>query len=155
MPAHQRSGWSSRFTSHWREPRGVGLCCSPSSATRRGSSAHSSSSGWLTALGVAGREEKVAYYYNQMEHGGLAPSGVSDRVLDALAGIVDTTREALRDAGRTVVASDADQAATFARLAAPPPPEYADSAGGMARPGDTGEMARAERDEVDELFLDG
>ena len=107
------------------------------------------------ALGVTGREEKVAYYYNQMEHGGLAPSGVSDRVLDALAGIVDTNREALRDAGRTVVASDADQAATFARVAAPPPPEYADSASGMARPGEPGHTARPERDEVDALFLDG
>src|SRR4051812_31720137 len=42
------------------------------------------------ALGVGGREEKVAYYYNQMEHGLLQPAGVSDRVLDALAAIVDT-----------------------------------------------------------------
>lgn len=110
------------------------------------------------ALGVAGREEKVAYYYNQMEHGGLSPAGVSDRVLDALGGIVDTTREALREAGQTVVAQDTDQAISFARVAQPAPPEYADSAGETGGPGidaESADSARPERDEVDELFLDG
>lgn len=109
------------------------------------------------ALGVAGREEKVAYYYNQMEHGGLEPPGVSDRVLEALAQIVDTTKEALRQAGQAVTVRDADAGAVFARKAGPPSPEYAE-APGMARP-DEGPAApkgaEAERDEVDELFLGG
>jgi hypothetical protein len=104
-------------------------------------------------LDVAWGEQKVAYYYNQMEHGRLSPAGVSDRVLEALAGIVDTTKEALRQAGLTVSAEDAEADALFARVAPPPPPEYAASPG-MARPGE-GEAREPERDEVDELFLDG
>jgi hypothetical protein len=107
------------------------------------------------ALGVAGREEKVAFYYNQMEHGRLAPAGISDRVLEELATIVDTTKEALRQAGQAVSASDADAGAVFARKAAPPPPEYAEPPG-MARPGEGPAVPKAaefDRDEVDELFL--
>jgi hypothetical protein len=109
------------------------------------------------ALGVAGREQKVAFFYNQMEHGQLPPAGVSDRVLDALAGIVDTTREALREAGRMVVAQDADQTAAYARVAPPPPPEYASSGEDMARRGsaEAADQARPERDDVDDLFLGG
>jgi hypothetical protein len=109
------------------------------------------------ALGVAGREEKVAYYYNQMEHGRLAPAGVSDRVLEALAAIVDTTTDALRQAGQAAIVADEDRGpGVFARTAAPPPPEYAQPPG-MARPGQgpAGPEAGAERDEVDELFLGG
>jgi hypothetical protein len=103
------------------------------------------------ALGVAGREEKVAYYYNQMEHGRISPQGVSDRVLDALAAIVGSTREALREAGERAVSPRAGDE-VFARMAAPPP-EYEDQASpGPARsPG----RAEPERDEVDELFLGG
>lgn len=112
-----------------------------------------------SALGVAGREEKVAYYYNQMEHGRLPPRGVSDRVLEALAEIVDTTKERLREAGRTLVAEDADADAVFARVAHPPPPEYAASSPSTARPGDhqggPGGAGEPERDEIDELFLGG
>jgi hypothetical protein len=110
-----------------------------------------------SALGVAGREEKVAYYYNQMEHGRLPPAGISDRVLDALAGIVGTTKAALRQAGEAVGTQDAEADAVYARVAPPPPPEYAEDAG-MARPGDAaapGAPDRAEPDEVDKLFLAG
>ncbi len=110
------------------------------------------------ALGVAGREEKVADYYNRMEHGRLDPAGVSDRVLEALAAIVDTTVEALRRAGQTVTAAtEPDADAVFARKAAPPPPEYGEPAG-MARPGEAAGAPKGsapERDEVDELFLGG
>ena len=69
------------------------------------------------ALGVAGREEKVAYYYNQMEHGRLEPSGVSDRVLESLAAIVETTRDTLRRAGERVQPPAAGEEAVFARTA--------------------------------------
>ncbi len=108
------------------------------------------------ALGVAGREQKVAYYYNQMEHGRLPPAGVSDRVLDALAGIVGTTKETLRRTGEAVGPPGAEGNVVYARVAPPPQPEYADESG-MARPGDAGTAAsdRAEPDEVDELFLGG
>jgi hypothetical protein len=107
------------------------------------------------ALGVAGREEKVAYYYNQMEHGRLAPAGVSDRVLEALASIVDTTKEALRQAGQAVAASDADAGPVFARKAAPPPPELAEPAALADADEAPGRAATPERDEVDQLFLGG
>src|SRR3954447_10943418 len=53
------------------------------------------------ALGVSDREEKVADYYNQMEQGRLEAEGVSDRVLEALGGILGRSAEALREAGRS------------------------------------------------------
>ena len=89
-----------------------------------------------------------------MEHGLLEPAGVSDRVLDALAGIVDTTREALRRAGERVAPPDAGEGAVFARKA------YADARYAAARQAPAGAAAPAgdegiERDEVDELFLGG
>ncbi len=111
--------------------------------------------GLAEKLGVGGREEKVAYYYNKMEHGLLEPSGVSDRVLDALAGIVDTTRDALRRAGERVAPPSAGEGAVFARKA------YADADHGgeaPAAPASAAAPARdedIERDEVDELFLGG
>jgi hypothetical protein len=109
-----------------------------------------------TALGVAGREQKVAFYYNQMEHGRLPPAGVSDRVLDALAGIVGTTKEALRQAGEAIRLSDTETDAVYARVAPPPPPEYAAEAD-LARPAEAASAAadHPEPDEVDELFRGG
>jgi hypothetical protein len=105
------------------------------------------------ALGVGGREEKVAYYYNQMEHGLLEPAGVSDRVLDALAAIVDTTRDALRRAGQRVAPPAAAEGAVFARTAHPDADHLAAYAPrGQASPA---RGAGPERDEVDELFLGG
>jgi hypothetical protein len=106
------------------------------------------------ALGVAGREEKVAYYYNQMEHGRLRPQGVSDRVLDALAALVHTTRDALRRAGEGMQKPEEPENMAFTRLAPPPPAEYADAE--MESPAPAAERsAGAEIDEVDELFLGG
>jgi hypothetical protein len=102
------------------------------------------------ALGVAGREEKVAYYYNQMEHGQIEPAGVSDRVLDALASIVDTTREALLKAGELV--SPGADAEVFARTAKSEGDHAIDE---LAPPAATAQAAGAGRDEVDELFLGG
>src|SRR3954447_11180914 len=98
------------------------------------------------ALGVGGREEKVALYYNQMEHGQLEPAGVSDRVLDALAGIVGTTKQALRDAGTRTFAPEGE-ATAFTR----PRLESAEAMpAAAASPGRTEPL-----DEVDELFLGG
>jgi len=105
------------------------------------------------ALGVTGREAKVADYYNQMEHGRLDPAGISDRVLDALAALVNTTRDTLRRAGERVQPPVEAGGAVFARKARLDPDYAADaSAPGTAAPA---ERTAADRDEVDELFLGG
>jgi hypothetical protein len=52
-------------------------------------------------LNVGDKQAKVTAYYHEMEQGRLAPDGVSDRVLDALATLLGQTRQALRAAGRT------------------------------------------------------
>lgn len=52
--------------------------------------------------GTPGEIERVGDYLHRMTWGTLDSSGVSDRVLDALAGILRTSREALRDAGRAL-----------------------------------------------------
>ena len=102
-----------------------------------------------SALGVGGREDKVADYYHQMEQGLLPSEGVSDKVLEALGGILGRSAEALREAGTAAspggAASSPPAAPAFARTtradqeAAPP----AEAAAGLPD----------ERwDEVDELF---
>jgi hypothetical protein len=101
-----------------------------------------------SALGVSGREPKVERYYHEMELGTLPASGVSDKVLEALAGLVGSTAAELRRAGSVLGADDggpAAQAAVFARTASIEgatfsAPEIAASTG------------HAEWDEVDELF---
>jgi hypothetical protein len=101
-----------------------------------------------SALGVADKAAKVGDYYHQMEQGLLPARGVSDRVLDALGGLVGETAGALREAGYAIRPSEPGGAAAqaaFARRAytegaEPPPPA------GMPSPG------VVERDEVDELF---
>lgn len=102
-------------------------------------------------LGVAGREEKVARYYHEMEQGRLDPSGVSDRLLAALAELVGTTAERLREAGRGLrVADEPPAGATFAR-AASPAEEHLDAIAASPRVSGAGE----EPDEVDRLFTGG
>ena len=75
------------------------------------------------ALGVGGQTEKVADYYHEMEQGSLDSGGVSTRVLEALAAIVGSSAEALREAparssarGRPPSGGD-----VFARVATPRP----------------------------------
>ncbi len=98
------------------------------------------------ALGVQGGETKVAAYYHRMETGTLPPEGVSDRVLQALAAIVEVPAERLRAAGRRLTPPASGGAAVFARSAAAPP----------AASGDVVlEALPEERDEVDELFTEG
>lgn len=99
------------------------------------------------ALGVAGREEKVARYYHGMEQGLLPAAGVSDRVLAALAELVGTSADALRRAGEAVAPGPGTEAGggpVFARRAmlsedAAPPPAAAPA-------------PEEEWDQVDELF---
>ncbi|MEK6327797.1 MAG: hypothetical protein AABM66_09810 [Actinomycetota bacterium] len=105
------------------------------------------------ALGVGDRREKVAGYYHEMEQGLLPSAGVSSRVLEALAGIVGASAEALRRAGEPLSKepSGEAEAAVFARRATPAP-EY-------GSPGEALEAHDEDRavewDEVDELFRGG
>ena len=99
-----------------------------------------------SALGVSERSEKVASYYHAMEQGLLDSSGVSDKVLSALAAIVGAPAELLRDAGRPLLPPAAGAAAltpAFTRRAA-----WADSAEASTPPTNQAESW----DEVDELF---
>jgi hypothetical protein len=93
------------------------------------------------ALGVGDRAAKVGRYYALMEDGRLEPRGVSERVLEALAGIVGTTAARLREAGARP--SGAAQAPAFAAPAAAPMRARAAS------------DAVQRRDEVDRLFTGG
>lgn len=106
-------------------------------------------------LGLTGREQKVATYYHEMEQGLLPARGVSDRVLDALASIVGSTRDALRSAGQAVAPGSPPPPAAggvFARRAAADS-DYAAPA--PASPAQAGGPAGLEWDEVDDLFRGG
>src|SRR4051794_19889451 len=102
------------------------------------------------SLGVADREEKVGRYYHEMEQGLLEPRGVSDRVLDALAALLATTRERLREAAAGLApGSPPASDALFARTATPDP----DARAAMGAPPPASSSAPDDdRDEVDELF---
>jgi hypothetical protein len=102
-------------------------------------------------LGVSDRTEKVARYYHEMEQGLLPSRGVSERVLEALGGIVGESVAALREAGRALGSTAAGAAgpedavrAAFARRAT------ADAAAAVPAAAASGDVA--EWDEVDELF---
>lgn len=99
------------------------------------------------ALGATEQSEKVAGYYHQMEQGLLPPAGVSDKVLDALARIVNVSGAALRRAGAAITPAGASspEHAVFAR--AVPAPEQ-DRAAEPTSPG-----TEPARDDVDRLFL--
>ncbi len=102
------------------------------------------------ALGLAGRERKVAYYYNQMEHDQIPPEGVSWRVLDALAAIFGTSPQRLRQAGRLAGPQGVASAPAYARLASGDLAE-AVAQGAPAEPGEDEQPL----DEVDRLFTGG
>lgn len=102
------------------------------------------------ALGATGaQEEKIARYYHGMERGTLPAGGVSDRVLEALAAIVGTTAEALREAGRKAGGGATPEAAgtAFARVGAPDPEQI--PADELMRGGGTGDEPP---DEIDAAF---
>jgi hypothetical protein len=100
-------------------------------------------------LGATESEAKVGAYYHAMEQGTLPATGVSDRVLEALAAIVGTSAATLRDTGRALGGPPPgrDPGAAFARLGAPDP-ELIEEPPADAAPA----TPPAERDEIDELF---
>jgi hypothetical protein len=108
------------------------------------------------ALGFSG-EQQVAWigdYYNRMEHGRLEAAGVSRRVIDALAGILEADAERIAAAGarRSDAAAPGDVA--FARKAFPDA-EFADDRVLERMDMDSPAPADPGRDEIDALFLDG
>ncbi len=110
------------------------------------------------ALGVGTGEaqlEKVAAYYHRMEHGLLEAEGVSGRVIEALAGIVDASADAIRAAGaQTDAGGGGAGPVAFARvtsLNAELP--IADEGAAGAAPASSGPPSP--RDEIDELFTGG
>jgi hypothetical protein len=114
-------------------------------------------------IGAAGREEKVAAYYHQMERGQLPAGGVSGRVLEVLGEIVGESAARLRELGETLVPGGGGSVvetemadAAFARTAAPDPahmPAPAESPGDEAAV--RARRAGADRDEIDDLFTGG
>ena len=148
---HRPERSSTTSTSPFPASQAPGPSSSRASATQRGSAAATSSRGSPRALGVTTREAKVERYYHEMEQGLLPPAGVSDRVLDALASLLHTTRERLREAGASPAAGGAvPPAALFARTAAPTDDKLAAMASAPAAAPEP-----EARDEVDELFLGG
>jgi len=111
------------------------------------------------AIGAPEKAAKVAGYYHQMEVGKLPSEGVSDRVLQALAGIFGESAESLRAAGSVTTAGGGDEQVgpriAFARTAVHHP-EYADETPEAAQP-DVGTAAVMpdEDDLIDRLFTGG
>lgn len=105
------------------------------------------------ALGVGDRTERVAEYYNDMEHGRLRAAGVSKRVFVALAEIVGTSAETIRAAGEGA-RPEAAAGGLFARLAESD--ERYEASAEMAMPAPApADPGFGDRDEVDELFTGG
>jgi hypothetical protein len=107
------------------------------------------------SLGVSEMREKVAFYYHRLEHGLLPAKGVSTKVWDALATLLETSADSLREAASSVRAQASAEGAAYARTAPPPPAKYAqrvDERTGMASPASP---ESKEPDEVDELFTGG
>lgn len=106
--------------------------------------------GLAGVLGAEGSEVKVGRYYHGMESGTLDPSGVSRRVLDALAGLLGVSSGELEEAGAFRGFHRAGPQAAFGRT-------Y-DVASGELQAMSAPASAADDRegwDEVDELFMGG
>lgn len=106
------------------------------------------------SLGFPDKVGKVALYYHEMEQGNLPAAGVSDRVLEALAGIVGSSASALRRAGDEITAAPIDRdAAVFARTVS----SDSEIAWMVERDRFEGQIKgiEIEPDEVDKLFTGG
>ncbi len=101
-------------------------------------------------LGVSGSEGKVGRYYHEMEQGLLDERGVSDRVIDALAGILGASAETLREAGRALgsapFGTQGQGAPVYTRTAVP------DRTHAAREPEEPAQRSEETWDEVDELF---
>ncbi len=99
--------------------------------------------------------EKIGAYYHQMEHGTLPATGVSARVIEAIAAIVGTSAETIRVAGAKR-GEGIDGGTAFARTAFPDA-EFLEqrSAPDVDVAREAMPAAVPNRDEIDALFLDG
>lgn len=100
-------------------------------------------------LGAPDKVEKVARYYNAMEHGRLPVQGVADRVLEALSGVIGVSVARLRAAGERSLPLAGGEGFVFARTASPSPFPPPDVLPGIPP------LAGEDWDEVDELFQGG
>lgn len=100
--------------------------------------------------------EKIDDYYHDLEFGNLPARGISDRLLDSLAGMLGTTREALRKAGQALGPSGGPQAgALYARMA-DDAEQVIYSKALSDSPAPVGESRRADPpDRIDDLFTGG
>jgi hypothetical protein len=108
------------------------------------------------ALDAQGGEEreKVADYYHYMEQGRLDPEGVSERVLEALSGIYDTTVKVLRRAGEATT-GQASPGAIYARsIDEGIETDSAVSASRMVPRDRTPMRIKGKPDRIDRLFVD-
>lgn len=118
----------------------------------------------------AAEAEKIDGYFHDLEWGSLPAGGISDRVLDSLAGILHTTREKLREAGQALGPSRSAAAAPFfARMAddselgfevssfsVEESPGFRAGSKGMDSPAGGGRGRRSDPpDRIDELFTGG
>lgn len=105
-----------------------------------------------SALGAGDNQDRVGAYYHRMEQGRLPPEGVSDRVLTALAGILDSTAAVLRRAGEAGAGGGVPGGEVFARIGKPTVLPGSDAGDALALPeGDTSEPP----DDLDRLFIGG
>lgn len=103
-----------------------------------------------SGIGATGEDqvEKVGEYFHGMAWGSLDSRGVTDTVLDRLAEILGTSRDALRRAGDALGRRRPDSGAVFARR---PSVESLNLA--MSRTAEKGmRTPGAEPDEIDRLF---
>ena len=109
------------------------------------------------ALGAPDKQDKVGFYYHEMEQGLLPSEGVDDKVLAALGSILGHSAEALRQAGRSLLPPAGEIFASptqaFARQASPDPDFVDASEAPSAR--DASADAGEEPDEIDRLFRGG
>lgn len=108
-----------------------------------------------SALGVAGKEQKVHAYYHELENGWLDSERVSPSVFESLSQILGASADWLRGLGGPAprAASPGISPSSVMARKAKPDPELAE---GMASP-PAGRPVPAEDewDEVDELFRGG
>ena len=113
-------------------------------------------------IGTPESREKVEEYYHRMEWGSLPASGVNDKVVDSLAGILGADPADLRKSGDFRGSASRDPAedqspAVFARLVGPG--QAADAQQAPASPGTGDERTDLpspdDWDETDRLFLGG
>lgn len=102
------------------------------------------------------QREKVATYYNAMEHGQLEPQGISSKVFEALAGILGTTSDTLRRAGESVAPSaGGEPGGAFARMTRVEAADEAMASPPAAKKADAEATETEDWDEVDRLFRGG